>query len=336
MSLNLEDIAKLAGVSRSTVSRVINDRSDVSESTRKKVMRIIDEHNFRPNLAARTLVTQRSKVIGTLLPQSPTALSSLYFPNLLEGIGDTTHQRDYATLLWWGQSGEEEQRFTKRILQKNQLMEGLIIAAHTLDNSLIQRIFETKIPFVMVERPAIFNDQINYVTVDKVAGAKTPVEHLINLGRRRIGHITGILVNVDGMDRLTGYRNALERHNLPMDPDLIVEGHFNQKFGYLGMKQLLKQGVDAVFAGNDDSAVGALQALREARVRIPADVALVGFDDVTSALDFAPQLTTIHQPIRQKGALATALLLDLIEGKVKSPQHILLPTHLVIRQSCGA
>jgi len=335
MSLNLEDIARLAGVSRSTVSRVINHHPNVSDATRQKVLQIIEEQNFRPNLAARTLVTQRTRVIGILIPHAVAVFTPYYFPTLLQGIGDTTHERDYATLLWWGQSGAEEERFTRRILQQNRLMDGLIIASATVDDPLIPRMLQMKIPFVMVERPLYFADQISYVTIDNVQGAKMAVDHLIKLGRRRIGHLTGSLNNVDGQDRLTGYRLALQEHGIPFNPDYVVEAQFTRKAGYTGMKELLQRDVDAVFAGNDDAAVGALQAMHEANVCIPEDIALVGFDDLPTALDFTPQLTTIHQPIREKGATATSVLLDIIEGMVEAPRHVLLPTELVIRESCG-
>ncbi len=336
MTLNLEDVAKIAGVSRSTVSRVINDHPNVSDSTREKVLKVIEEQNFRPNLAARTLVTQRTRVIGVLTPHSVAVFTPYYFPVLLQGIGDTTHERDYATLLWWGQSGDEEERFSRRILLQNRLMDGLIISSAPVDDPLIPRMLESKIPFVLVERATRFTDQISYVTVDNVQAAQMAVEHLIKLGRRRIGHITGALNNIDGIDRLTGYHNALQKHNIRYDPPLVAKGEFTRRSGYSGMNELLSRGVDAVFAGSDDTAVGALQAMQERGVRVPDDIALVGFDDLPTALDFKPEITTVHQPIQEKGARAAALLLDLIEGVVDRPQHVLLPTHLVIRESCGA
>ncbi len=331
--MNIEDIAKLAGVSRSTISRVLNNRSDVSERTRQKVMRIIEENNYRPNPAARTLVTQRTRVIGVLVPHSVTSFASPYLPTLLQGIDDASHQRDYATLLWWGKYGEEEERFTKRILHDNPLMEGLIVAFHNIDNALIGRMVETGIPFVMVERPGQYIDQISYVTIDNVKAGRVATEHLISLGRRRIGHISGPMQTVDGIDRLTGYRYTLDRSGIPFNPDLVIEGQFDIDGGYMAMKELLKQNVDALFAGNDDTAVGAMQAIREAGLRIPEDIAVIGFDDLQPALSFGMKLTTIHQPVRQKGATAAALLLDMIEGNAPEPQRIILPTSLIVRES---
>lgn len=333
--MNIEDIARLAGVSRSTISRVLNNHSDVSERTRQRVMQVIEKYNYKPNPAARTLVTQRTRVIGVLISNPVTVFASSYLPTLLHGIADATHERDYATLLWWGRSGEEEERFTRRILHANTLMEGVIIVFHTIDNTLIRRALDTKLPFVIVERPTTHVDKINFVTVDNFRGAELAVDHLVALGRRRIGHITGHVNMMDAIERLTGYRNALAKHHLPYNPNWVVEGEFDVDSGYRAMKTLLVQGVDAVFAGNDNSAIGALQALRDAGIQVPDEISIVGFDDLPPVMTSSPPLTTIHQPVREKGAQAAHILLDMLEGKITEPQQRVLPVHLVIRESCG-
>jgi LacI family transcriptional regulator len=191
-------------------------------------------------------------------------------------------------------------------------------------------------PFVMVERPLEFADQISYVSVDNVLAAKTVIEHLYKHGRRRIGTITGAMDNVDAQDRLTGYRVGLSSTGLPYDPDLVYEGQWTRVSGYLGAKHLLRSGVDAIFAANDVTAIGVFQAIQEAGLRIPDNVAVVGFDDLPNAVQVTPQLTTIRQPIQQKGIVATNLLIDLIEDKREGTQQLSLPTQLIIRRSCGA
>jgi DNA-binding LacI/PurR family transcriptional regulator len=335
---NLEDIARKAGVSRSTVSRVINNEPYVSQTTRDKVLAVVRAEGFVPNPAARMLVTQRTRVIGVVIPHTLQIAfqDPYYFPTLLQGVSETTYARDYATLLWWGQSRDDEDRFYERILQQNRLMDGLIIASATSDDPLIPRLVELGTPFVMVERPARLAERIHYVTIDNIQAAQNAVQHLADLGRRRIGTITGSLYNIDAQDRLTGYRNALERMNLPYDPALVAEGRFTHPSGSVAAKRLVKQGVDAIFAANDMMAVGALQAMQELGVRVPEDVSLVGFDDLPQAVQVTPQLTTVRQPVQHKGTAATNLLIDLIEGQIQGPQQILLPTQLVIRQSCGA
>jgi LacI family transcriptional regulator len=178
--------------------------------------------------------------------------------------------------------------------------------------------------------------QVSYVTIDNTQAAQNVVSHLINQGYKRIGHITGMMENIDGADRLTGYKNALQQARIPYDETLVVEGHFTRMSGYLGMKMLLERGVRAVFAASDLMADGATQAIHEAGLRVPDDIALVGFDDLPYASQMSPQLTTVRQPIQQKGAYAVNILLDMIEGVAESAQHVLLPTQLVIRESCGA
>ncbi len=334
--MNLEDIARRAGVSRSTVSRVINNEPYVNSKTRERVLAIVEAEGFTPNPAARMLVTQRAQVIGVAIPRTLTSVfeATDYFPALLQGVSDGAQERDYATLLWLGHSDQDRDRFYGRIL-RNRLMDGLIIASATSDLLLNPRLLNTGAIVVTVERPLAYADRVSYVTVDNIKAAEDAVNHLLNLGRRRIGHITGAMDNPDAQDRLAGFQGALQQVGL-FNPDLVAEGMFTTQSGYLGMMQILKRGpVDAVFAASDSMAFGALQALREAHLRVPQDVALVGFDDLPHASEATPRLTTIRQPIQQKGYLATRLLLDLIEGKLEGPQQIILPTQLVIRESTG-
>jgi LacI family transcriptional regulator len=338
--MNLEDIAKKAGVSRSTVSRVINNEPYVSEKTRERVKAIIAQEGFAPNPAARMLVTQRTRNIGFIIPQNPNSLfddTSYYFPRLLQGASQEIDVQDYGMLLWLGNSGSDQERFYRRISQ-NRLMDGLIFASAANSSLLVSHLAQTEIPFITIEQPPEYADRSSYITVDNCAGARTAVQHLIQLGRRRIGHLTGPMDNVDGYDRLMGYKEALEAAGLPVDTNVIINGYFTRISGYEGMKALLAQEtpIDAVFAASDSIALGALQALHEAGIRVPDDVAVIGFDDLPSAVSVSPQLTTIHQPVFDKGVLAARTLIQLIEGKLHGPQHIVLPTELVIRQSCGA
>jgi LacI family transcriptional regulator len=337
MKLNLDDIARLAGVSRATASRVINHHPDVSANTREKVLKVIEANHYQPNLAARMLVTQRTQILGIVIQYPEAVFVSEYVPILMDGINTVSYDRDYAAIMWWEYAGVEKDRFSRRILEQKRLMDGMIITVASVLSPLIDHLVEAKIPFVMLQRPTRHADKISYVTIENCEGAKAAVEHLLQTGRRRIAHITGTLVDIDGQDRLDSYRETLEQHGIPVDPSLIVEASFNRRSGYLAMKELLARGVpfDAVFAGNDNSAEGALHAMHEAGIRVPDDVALVGFDDVPTAQELDPQLTTVRQPIAERGARATSLLIDMLEGRVDEPQHIILPTQLVIRRSTG-
>jgi LacI family transcriptional regulator len=338
MAMNLEDIAKQAGVSRSTVSRVINNEPYVSAKTRAKVMLVIEREGFRPNPAARMLVKQRTQIIGAVIPQTPHVMfddQSYYFPTLLNGVAQAAQDSDYGMLLWLGQSGADQEKFYQRIIH-NRLMDGLFIASASASQLLVSHLVEAEIHFVTVERPLYHDDVVSYVTVDNFRAAVMAVDHLIRLGRRHIATITGALDNPDGYDRLEGYKAALRGAGLRVKNSLIAEGKFTRVAGYEGMKKLLPHKPDAVFAASDMVATGALQALHEAGLHVPDDVAVVGFDDLPTALATTPQLTTVRQPTYDKGVRATQLLLDLVEGRVEGPQHVLLETELVIRGTCGA
>ncbi len=335
--LNLEDIAAKAGVSRSTVSRIINNSPNVSEKTRQRVLAVIAQEGYTPNPAARALVTQRTQAIGVVVPLAPLTFfeDTFYFPTLLQGISRTTSKRDYAMMLWLSQSEEDDEKFYWRIVT-NRLMDGVIIASAAQDEPLIDHFLESGTPFVLVERPDRHLDRISFVSIDNEAAAYEAVSHLISLGRQRIGHITGNLHITDGMDRLEGYKRALRCAGFKVDPALIAEGSFTHRGGYSGAKKLLDQKVDAIFAANDISARGVLQALNEAQVSVPEDVALIGFDNLPTALHMIPSLTTVQNPIEEKGAMAASILLDMIEDPTTRLRQVLLPTRLVIRVSCGA
>ncbi len=335
--MNLEDIAKKAGVSRSTVSRVINDDPNVSKRTRERVLAVIAQENFHPNAAARTLVTRRTEVIGVVIPTPENIFftDNSYFPMLLAGLGEATRERNYALLLWLGEVTDNDERLINKI-SNHHLMDGLVIASLDSRHPLYLRLADLRRPFVMIDKPMSRTEQISYVSIDNVRAGELATEHLIRLGRRRIAHITGQMTTSDGYERFLGYKQALERHGLPFDEQLVHYGYFGRAAGYEGAKQLFAGKPDAVFAAGDTIAIGVLQAAHEARLRVPHDIALVGVDDIDVARTAIPQLTTVRQPVQRKGAAAAQTLIDLIEGKVSGPQHVLLPIELVIRGSCGA
>ncbi|MDZ4763180.1 MAG: LacI family DNA-binding transcriptional regulator [Chloroflexota bacterium] len=335
--MNLEDVAKQAGVSRSTVSRVVNNEGYVSDETRARVLEVIERLNFSPNHAARALVKQRSDVVGVVMPGTANVFfgDNSYFPMLLQGIAEAADQREYNMMLCLGHPNEDREAFSRRII-RNRIADGLIIASISGDDPLIDRLIKAIPYFVMVERPLYHEDAISYVTADNLRGGQIATEHLINLGYRRIAHITGHLNISDGQDRLVGYRRALERAGIPFNPDLVHLGRFSYDAGYHSMKALLEHHPDAVFVSSDTAALGAMRAIQDAGLRIPDDIGVVVFDDLDVAVRATPALTTIRQPVQKKGEAAFALLLDLINGAIQSPHQIILPVQLVIRQSCGA
>ncbi len=331
MSQNLEEIARLAGVSRSTVSRVINSHPNVSERTRLRVMRVIQEQNFRPNLAARSLVTQRTRILSLVIPQAVSAtFTDPYFPTLIQSIMLKANEFDYAVMLWLGKSGERADRLYDRVF-KNSLFDGMLVAAAVNDDPLIPRLTQANFPVVLIGPPSLSN--LNYIDVDNQHAAEIAVSYLIQNGWKRIGTITGPLNMGAAVARLDGYCRALQQAGLPVDKTLIVEGNYDEQSGYTGMRVLLERHVDAVFSASDVMALGALRAIHYANLRVPDDIAIVGFDDLPVAATATPPLTTIHQPIHELGSMATEMLIDLLDGKARPPYQKILPAQLVVRES---
>ena len=339
-SLNLVDIAEKAGVSRSTVSRVVNNEANVSPTTRDRVLAVINEVGYTPNAVARMLRTQRTRIIGVVISDPVHDLfasdNPYYYATLIQGIASVSQHRDYAMLLWAENPSEQDGRFYTRIVNHG-LMDGLIcVASRSTEENLVRRLVSNHTPTVLIGRPmGEFADQVSFVTIDNAEASEQAVMHLYEQGRRRIGHLTGDMSDSDSQERLLGYRQATQALGL-YDESLIIEGRFNREAGYQNMQRLLKHKVDAVYAASDLIAIGAIQAIHEAGLQVPDDIALVGFDDFPLARQAQPPLTTVRQPLADKAKAATGLLLNLIEGKVSDPQEILLPTQLIIRESSGA
>ncbi|HET7375744.1 MAG TPA: LacI family DNA-binding transcriptional regulator [Anaerolineae bacterium] len=332
--MDLETIAKLAKVSRSTVSRVINNHPHVSPATRERVLEIIRKKNFQPNLAARGLAKGHTRVLGLVIPMSvPALFTDPYFSTFIQGVAAACNVHDHSVMLWLADP-EYERRTIRQILYSG-LIDGVIVASNLLDDPVVQALVESDFPFMMNGRhPG--NDRVNYVDIDNIASAREAVSHLFRLGRRRIGTVTGPHNMIAGADRLLGYTLALRDRGQAVDAELVVESDFTETGGYYAMQRLMAHQPDAVFVASDTMAVGVLQALREAGRRVPEDIAVVGFDDMPFAARTLPPLTTIRQPIQRSGELATETLIDMIQHPHAAPRRIILPTELVVRASCGA
>jgi LacI family transcriptional regulator len=329
----LEEIAALSGVSRSTVSRVINNDPHVSEETRKKVLAVVDAQGYRPNLAARGLAAGRTGILGFFVPASISRLfSDPYFSALLEGISGACNRQNCGLMFWLDEQENESRKIGYFI--DNGLIDGVIVSSFVQDDPLLSRLKSHDLPVVLIGRSPK-DLSLPYVDVDNRGSAYRIVEHLVELGHRRIATIAGPQSTMVGRDRLAGYRDAL--HALDSrESTLMVEASFDEQSGYEAMQTLLPQLPNAVFAASDIMARGALRAIREANLRVPADVALVGFDDLPFAAYIQPPLTTIHQPIRALGEAAVQLLIEHLNNPEEARASVILPTHLVVRNSCGA
>jgi len=333
--VTLEEVARLAQVSRATVSRVVNDLDSVNPEYRERVLKAIEETGYRPNLAARSLVSRRSNIIGLVIPSvARTLFIDPYFPALIESISRACNRHDYILSLFIFHSNNEQQQIYDRALG-NGLIDGLIVTVDKVDDPFIPQLIKHRFPFVYIGRPAN-TDRISFVDVDNTAGAYTAVTHLLGLGYQRIAMIAAPLDTTVGVDRHAGFINALEEHGYPVDEPLVAMGDFTQEGGYRAMKELLPYQPDAVFAASDLMALGALQAIRQAGLRVPQDIAIVGFDDLPPALLADPPLTTIRQPVYHTGMTAVETLIDLLDTRPDQPRHVMLPTELVVRSSCGA
>lgn len=333
MKYNLKDIARLAGVSKSTVSRVVNNQPNVNERTRQKVLDVIRQHNFRLNTAARALVTQQTRVLSVIIPQPlASTFTDPYFPSVIQSVSKVANEHDYAIMLWIGNDMEEEDRFGERILM-NGLFDGALIASAVDNDPLVGRLSKAGFPYVLIGPPQFAH--ANYVDIDNRTGAYQAVVHLIGLHRRRIGTITGPSNMGAAKDRLCGYRNALSDAGVSYDANLVYEGNYDEPSGYQGALALLRQHVDAIFAASDMMALGVLRALTDHDVKVPDDVAVVGFDDMPFSSHTKPTLTTVHQPIAELGADAARTLIRLVEGQLVEPYQVIFPAHLVVRESCG-
>lgn len=332
--LTIRQIAKLAGVSRSTVSRVINDHPNVNPQTRDKVLQIVAATGFRPDPIARSLSSRRADIIGLVVPLTIRSLfEDPFFPRLLQGISQGCNSHDYTLALFLLHTLEEEAKLYSRI-SRRQLLDGVIVSATRSGDSLISRLIANRIPFVLHGRHE--DTQVNFIDVDNVSGAHTAVTHLVRLGRRRIALITGPSDSPAAEDRKRGYLNALQERRVRGDKALIIHGDFTETSGYEALQRLLPHEPDAVFVASDTMALGALRALRKAGKCVPDEVAVVGFDDMPYAATSDPPLTTIRQPIQRAGVLAVETLIDILENGAEPPRRIILPTELVIRASCGS
>ena len=328
-NLTLEDIAKKAGVSRSTVSRVVNDNPNVSESVRTKVQEVILSTGYQPHAAARSLASQRSGMIGLVLPRTVSSFFiDPYLPRLTQGVAQACNQHNLTLSLFILATKEDEERIFPPGSHHG-MLDGLIVQTAHKGDKLINRLIASGFPVVVAGRP--FNTSgVSYIDVDNIQAAYEAVNHLIKLGYKRIATITGMINSTAGIDRLEGYKKAISNQGWHVDNTLIAVGDFSEQSGYTAMQQLLACKPDAVFAASDTMAIGAIRFIKEAGLRIPEEIAFVGFDDlpVSSLSDF--KLTTIRQPIFRFGAQAVTTLIDLIENGIKPSRRI------IIRGSCGS
>lgn len=338
-SVTVEDVASRAGVSRATVSRVVNGSLRVSPEKRRAVEQAIEELRYVPNPAARALMTRRTDSVAVVILESANRLfDDPFFNQLLLGISGGLAAHEVQLVLLIAQSSREEERLERYIAAGH--VDGALMIGPRSGDTMPRRLVARGIPVVVSGRPSGSDgpggtDALSYVDVENREGARAAVSHLVAGGRRRIAAIYGPLDLPSGRDRLTGYREALEAAGIRPDPGLESCGEYIAAVAAEAMRSMLARqpDVDAVFAASDSMAAAVIGVLLDGGRRVPDDVAVVGFDDSPVAVGVRPALTTVRQPITAMGSEMARLLMRQIKDPGGAPSRVVFPTELIVRES---
>lgn len=329
----IKDIARVAGVSVTTVSRALNGYSDVNEKTRQKIAAVARELNYSPNTLARGLVMQKSKTIGLLVSGiSRESVKDNFTFEVLCGVNERASTLGYDLILFnTNTMMQREKTYTQ--LCRERRVDGAIIQGIKKEDLYLKEVVESDIPCVLVDIP-VHSNSVGYVTTDNALGAKKAVEHLAGLGHQHIGMINGHEDAFVSQERLNGYREALKECGLSFRSEWVVSGNFEEKKAEKAACELLNRykEVTAIFCASDLMALGALKACKELGLDVPKDISIVGYDNIVLASYSSPNLTTVGQEVYQIGYEAADLLIEMLEGKETNMERY-LDTKLIIRES---
>ena len=332
------DVARKAGVSGATVSRVFNRPGTVAAKTREKVLRAAKELNYHPNAIARNFVKGRSGNIGVVVPyiQGVHIFSSYYFSEILSGIGEALKENGYNLLLFLHNAGHEEEDAYLKYFVGGKVDGCILLGTYRNDGNLL-KLKDSGCKFCLVNN-YIPGSGISFIDADNLKGSYEATTHLINLGHRRIAFLNGPLRYANSVDRLAGYSRAMKDNCLPVEKDCLLEGNYGRKSGYAAASRLFKlhKLPDAVFAANDRMAAGLVQGLKEKGVRVPEDIAVVGFDDSDIATVLEPKLTTVRVLFFEMGKRCGAEFVKIVNGESRQGFEIFIEPKLIVRSSCGA
>ncbi|HVN55699.1 MAG TPA: substrate-binding domain-containing protein [Anaerolineaceae bacterium] len=328
----ISDVARRANVSPVTVSRVLNGAANVNPDTRARVKQAIQELGYLPNLAARSLRSRQTLTFALLVPD----ITNVFWTTVARGVEDAAQGGGYSVLLCnTDEDPAKQANYLRVVLQ--QRVDGVILAPCDSDGEKLNPLREQNTPTVIIDR-RVDGWEVDTVWSDSISGARALVQHLISLGHREIALINGPVGASTSNDRHAGYCLALYQAGIPYKPELVRRGAFQHASGYRMTRQIFEEGhhPTAIFAANNLIATGALEALQERSLRIPEDVALVSFDDLPDVARFFPFLTVVNQPAYDIGLNAAQLLLSRMNADISLPiRHVVLPTRLVLRLSCG-
>ncbi|OFI06161.1 catabolite control protein A [Clostridium acetireducens DSM 10703] len=329
MAASIKDVAKEAGVSIATVSRVLNDIDVVNEETKKKVLKAIDKLGYRPNIVARSLKTQKTKTVGIIIPD----ISSQFYPEIVRGAEDVANIYDYNIMLCNTDLDLEKEMEYLKVL-KEKMVDGVLYMSNSLEKNIIELINQLEMPLVLVEttdKEKMFPS----VTIDNKKAAYDAVEYLIKKGNRKIAYIgtPEIAVNASAL-RYMGYKEALQKNNIEINEDIIYFSGMKARHGYEGVNTILnKTCIDAVFCTSDEIAMGAINALRDRNMDVPSEVEVIGFDNIYASSIFYPKLTTVSQPMYDMGSVGMRMLIKIINKERIEKQHYVLSHEIIVRNS---
>ena len=333
MSVTMKDIAEEAGVSKATVSRVINNDAYVSEDTKKRVMKLVRKYDYKPHTVAQGLARDLSHTLGLMIPGPPRDITDPFFLEFLHGVGNKAAEYSYSLSLPTVSEKDKKELYEEGI-NFNQL-DGVIVVNPKVNDFRIEYFQEEDLPFVFLGRPLEDRDDVCWVDGDNVGGAHEAVEYLIEQGHEKIACMTGPEEFVASRLRVEGYKQAIEENNLEFDESLIIKGEFTRDSGYQKMKELLARDTSfsAVFVVSDSMAIGAIRALKEENIAVPDECAVMGFDGIDLGAYTEPRLTTVRQPAYELGEEAVESLISLINGQKNFECHKVLDLELLIRDS---
>lgn len=330
---NIREVARTAGVSVATISRVLNHPEKVSADTKERIERIMKEMDFSPNVFARSLNLKRSFTLALVIPD----IVNPQYMEIARGVEQVAHEKGYNLLLCNTEKNlEKERNYIRLLLDKK--IDGIILAFTLLGQEDFDEIREKKVPLVLFGQNILRNN-ISSVYSDFKEGAYLAVTHLVNLGFRRIAYIGGSGDQLENRDKTLGYSEALLDSGLGQSKELMFQGNDDMDSGYLAAVKLLKLNPrpDAIFVANDLMAIGAIDALKDRGVRIPDDISVIGYDNIQMAAHTEPRLTTVSWPVHKMGLISARILIDEVEdmtGDVAA-QNVFLSPKLKIRKSCG-
>jgi DNA-binding LacI/PurR family transcriptional regulator len=332
----IKDIAEQSGVSLSTVSLVLNDNPRISQTTRDRVLETIERLGYQPNRMARALAWRHSRTLAVLVPQLRHAFADVYFGEIVSGICDRAAKLGYKILLEVARSEFIENKEYLQLYEQK-FVDGILFIGANSRHQFVADFSDGSQPFLMVNNYSREHD-LNYVVSNYRYGAWQAAMHLLRLGHRRIGFIAGGLSEIQtSRDIFEAFKEVLDEQGVEFSPRLMADGLLTEEGGMKATEELLRNDsqITALFALNDKMALGAMKKLSELGLRVPHDVAVVGFDDIPQASYSIPSLTTVHQPLYEIGKLACERLVELVHGNVARVQEV-IPIYLVVRESCGA